>query len=193
MRNPKRLIPTAILFTMILSLSTYSQSAAAGKVGLIDLFALGGKGGVTKYVAALKKLDAEFITEIKSLQTKVKTIEAKAKAFDQLRSANPKTPPATLQAKASELDQLRRDAKFKQEDLQARINARRQVIIGPVWVDMKKALKTYATQKGYAVILDGSKLEESGLLMAFDNKYNVTKDFITYYNSRPAGTASVNP
>ena len=38
--------------------------------------------------------------------------------------------------------------------------------------------------------MDGGKLEEAGILMGFDDKYDVTKEFIAFYNARPAGTAT---
>ncbi len=58
-----------------------------------------------------------------------------------------------------------------------------------------KALNEYAKAKGYAVILDGVKLDQAQILLGFDEKYNVTQDFITYYNARPAtaATATTTP
>jgi hypothetical protein len=53
-----------------------------------------------------------------------------------------------------------------------------------------KAMQSFAKEKGYAVILDGTKLEEAGILMAFDEKHDVTKEFIAFYNARPAGTTA---
>ena len=63
-------------------------------------------------------------------------------------------------------------------------------MVGPVFNDIIKAMNDYAKQKGYSVIFDGAKLEESGVLIGFDDKYDVTKDFIVFYNQRPAGTAT---
>jgi len=49
----------------------------------------------------------------------------------------------------------------------------------------------FAKQKGFGLILDGAKLEGAGLILAVDlTKVDVTKEFITFYNARPAGTAS---
>jgi Skp family chaperone for outer membrane proteins len=80
--------------------------------------------------------------------------------------------------------------KRKQEDAKAKYERRYTEIVGPVFNDIIKALNDFAKQKGYAVILDGAKLEEAQILLGFDDKYDVTKDFITFYNARPAGTAS---
>ncbi len=41
------------------------------------------------------------------------------------------------------------------------------------------------------LILDAAKLEGAGLILAVDlPKVDVTKDFITFYNARPATTAT---
>ncbi len=51
-------------------------------------------------------------------------------------------------------------------------------------------MQEFAKQKGYALILDAANLDKAGLLLAFDEKYNITAEFITFYNARPAGTAT---
>ena len=193
-----RLLPVSVLLVAFLAISTFAQvpAQAPSKVGLVNIFALGDKGGVTKYVNALNVLDKEFGPEIKSLQTAATNIQTKTKAYNSLvaQASKPNSPinQVTVRGKADEINRLKREAKFKQDNLQARIKARRQTLIGPIWRDMMKALKTYAQQKGFAVILDGAKLEESAIMLAFNNKSDITKDFVKYYNARPAGTASIS-
>ena len=52
-------------------------------------------------------------------------------------------------------------------------------------------MQDYANQKGYDLILDAAKLDSAGLILAFNPaKVDVTKDFITYFNARPAGAAT---
>ena len=68
----------------------------------------------------------------------------------------------------------------------------------PINQDIVKALNEYAKQKGYALILDGAKLEQAGILLGFDDKFDVTKDFIVFYNGRGtsapgATTAATTP
>jgi hypothetical protein len=44
------------------------------------------------------------------------------------------------------------------------------------------------------MLLDAGKLEEAGILIGIgDEKIDVTKEFITFYNARPAGTATATP
>jgi len=97
---------------------------------------------------------------------------------------------AGLQAKIDEFQALETSIKRKQEDAKARYEKRQQAVVGPIYADILKAMSDFARQKGFAIILDGPKLEESGLLMGFDDKYDVTKDFVAFYNARPAGAAT---
>ena len=59
---------------------------------------------------------------------------------------------------------------IKQEDLKARLDKRRQVVVGPIYQDVMKALQEFAVKNGYAVILDGAKLEEAQILSSL-NQY----------------------
>ncbi len=116
----------------------------------------------------------------------------------QTQLGDPKTPAAVDktklqangQAKADEYEKMGRNFKVKQEDLKAGLERRRQVVVGPIYQDVMKALQEFAVKNGYAVILDGAKLEEAQILMAFNNKFDVTKEFIAFYNARPAGTTA---
>ena len=94
-----------------------------------------------------------------------------------------------MDSKASAIQDLETTIKRKQEDAKAKYDKRQDVVVGPVFADIGKALNEYAKSKGYALILDGAKLEQAGVLLGFDDKYDITKDFITFYNARPA-TAS---
>ena len=195
MRNVRLLISMLVL-AAVSAVTVAAQAQPAGKVGLIDLLALGESGGATRYVNALASLEKEFETEIRALQTMSTDIQNKTQELQTLaEQANKPNSPIgndTLRKKSDELERVKREFTFKQEDLQARITSRRQTVVGPIFSDMRVALREFAIQKGYAVILDGAKLEEAGLLMAFDIKYDVTKEFVTFYNARPAGAASTN-
>jgi hypothetical protein len=121
------------------------------------------------------------------------TLKTELEGYQKLRNENKPIPvaEAELQKKLDQLQQIGRDVKFKQDDAKARYQSRYVVLVGPVETDILKALNEFATQKGYAVILDGAKLEQGGILLGLNQKADVTKDFITYYNARPAPTATV--
>lgn len=195
-----RLIAASFAFAVVFAVSAFAQAAATtptGKIGLINTFAFGDeKAGITKYRNALGSVDAEFKPandKLRTMLTKYQALQKEIETFRQ-QATNPAVPvnAQTVQAKADEYQGLERDIKREQEDAKAKYERRYQTVVGPVYSDILKALNDFAKQKGYAVILDGAKLEESGILMGFDEKYNITTEFIQFYNTRPAGAATAN-
>ncbi|HEY0428725.1 MAG TPA: OmpH family outer membrane protein [Pyrinomonadaceae bacterium] len=197
-----RLIAAGLFFAAIFAVSTFAQTqtqTALGKVGLINTLAFDtDKGGINKYVTAMNGLEAEFKPDgdaLTALATKIQNLEKElATIKSQLEGTAPVDKTAlqtSYNTKADEYGKLDREFKFKQDDAKARFERRRQVVMGPIMSDIYKALSEFAKAKGYSMILDGSKLEEAGVLIAIgDDKIDITKDFITFYNARPATTAT---
>lgn len=196
-----RLITASLFFAALFAVSAFAQAQTpTGKVGLINTLAFDtDKGGINKYVTAMNGLEAEFKADgdaLTALGTRIQTLEKDIKSIEtQLSSTAPVAKDqlqASYNAKVDEYGKLGREYKFKQDDAKARFERRRQVVMGPVMADIYKAMNEYAKSKGYTMILDGAKLEEAGVLLAIgDEKIDVTKDFITFYNARPATTAVV--
>jgi Skp family chaperone for outer membrane proteins len=192
------LIAVGFIFAAIFSVSAFGQAAATGKVGLVDMyrFAADDKptSGITKYKNALKALNKEFEPAVAKLNTKITRYQALGKEIQDANKANPAVPvaPANLQAKVDELQNLEIQIKREQEDLKVQQGKRQQAIVGPIMNDILEALNDYAKKNGYAVILDGSKLVEQNILLGFDEKYDVTDDFVKFYNARPASAATAS-
>ncbi len=189
-----RLMIVGAFLTGLFAVSALAQAGAnSTKIAVINTLAFANeKGGITKYVNAQKKLDAEFKVETQQLQTLANRINALKTEIANLQKTNPNVPinKSTVTNKASEHDSLTRQLKFKQDDAKARYEARSQAVLGPVSRDIGVALQEFAKQKGYGLILDAAKLDRAGLILAFDQKFNLTSQFIAYYNTRPAATAS---
>lgn len=189
-----------ILFAVIFAVSASAQTAqpATGKIGLVNINAFAADtGGITKFKAALTALDNEFKPVNDSLRTKATRYQTLGTEIEKLRQPTAAGVPAqsnaaTLQAKVDEARTLETQIKRDQEDAKAKYDQRYSVVIGPVFNDILKAMNEYAKSKGYAVVLDGAKLEEAGILLGFDDKYDITKDFIVFYNARPAGAATAS-
>ena len=171
--------------------------AGAGKIGIVvvEEFAAD-KGGITKYKAALTALDKEF----EPMNTKLRTAATRYQTLGQ-EIENLRKPPAAgvpaastnqtqLAAKIDEATNLEKQIKRDQEDAKAQYERRSAVVVGPIYQDIMKALNEYAKKNGYAVIFDGVKLDQAQILLGLDEKYNVTQDFITFYNARPPGAAT---
>lgn len=193
-----RSIAAIFVFAAIFAVSGYAQTqptAAGGKIVMIDTSAFGDeKEGITKYVSAKKTVDAEFKsvdTELQTMGTKLQSLAKEIQVFNDNQAKGVPFDKNTAQAKADEAEKLQRDIKFKQEDAKARYERRSQVVLGPITQDIYKTLQDYAKQKGFSTILDSAKLFDAGIIIAVgDDKADVTKDFITFYNARPA-TATV--
>lgn len=187
------LVAVSLIFAALLAVSATAQTGAAqpgaGKIGLVNTYLFEGsttEPGVTKLKNALTALDNEFkpvYEELKTMQTKYQALAAEIQKL-QTNTAVPVNK-ETLQAKADEYQALEVSMKRKQEDAKARYDRRSEAVVGPVMGDIRKAMNDYARLKGFSVILDGAKLEEAGILMGFDDKSDVTKDFIVFYNARP--------
>lgn len=190
-----------LVFAAVFAVSSFAQNSGGAqtagpvKIGIINTFAFGDeKAGITKYINALKAINTEFTptqTELDTMNTRLSNLAKEIQVFrDQASTGKVPIDEKTVQAKVDEAEKLQRDLKFKQEDAKARYEKRQQVVIGPVMQDIGKALQDFAKQKGFTLLLDIAK-DEVGLVLAVgDEKIDVTKDFITYYNARPATTAT---
>ncbi len=198
-----RSIAAAFIFAAILAVSGFAQTAnpaAAGKVAVINTQAFDtDKGGIAKYVGAMNTLEGELkgdITALQTISTKLQSLQTELEDL-QKRAAetNPKVPVdpvklrATAQTKYEEFQTLQTEFKRKQEDYKAKAERRELAIMGPIRQDIGNALQEFAKKNGYMMILDAAKLDSAGLLLAFDDKYDATKDFIAFYNTRPTTTA----
>ncbi len=195
------LFVVSLVFAAVFAVSSFAQNGGAAqpagplKIGIINTFAFGDeKAGITKYINALKAINTEFTptqTELDTMNTRLSNLAKEIQVFrDQATAGRVPIDEKTVQAKVDEAEKLQRDLKFKQEDAKARYEKRQQAVIGPVMQDIGKALQDFAKQKGFTLLLDIAK-DEAGLLLAIgDDKIDVTKDFITFYNARPATTAT---
>ena len=192
----KRISVIAVLFVFaaVFAVSASAQApAAAPKVAVINTAAFDGKDGITRYNNAMDSLDKEFGPIQTKLQGYVTRLNALRGEIDKLQKppANVPVDNNALSAKALEYENLGKQAKREEEDAKVNFERRQAAIMGPVLQDIGKAMQDYANQKGYDLILDVAKLDAANLILAYNPaKVDVTKDFITFYNARPAGAAT---
>lgn len=189
-------IAAGFLFAAIAAVSASAQTPATpspAKIVVINSAAFAAKDGITKYSKAIEALDVEFrptTTEINTMGTRLQTLASEIEAA---RKTNPAVPvkPEAIQAKVDEAELLNLKFKRAQEDAKARLEKREAAVLEPIMNDIMKGLDEFAKQKGYALILDAAKLASAGVILALDGaKVDVTKEFITFYNARPATTAT---
>lgn len=192
----KRSILVAV-FAILAAISSVSVSAqtAPMKVVVINTQAFDGKEGIVKYTNAMTALENEFKpldAELQTMVTKYQTLGKELKTLqDQITAGTVPVNQQAAQAKADEYQTLELQIKRKQEDGKARYEKRFPQVMGPIQADIGKAMMDFAAAKNYDLILDASKLDSQQILLAFiPGKVDVTKEFITYYNARPATAAT---
>ncbi|HEX8844036.1 MAG TPA: OmpH family outer membrane protein [Pyrinomonadaceae bacterium] len=156
------------------------------KIAFIDTGAFGEeKGGIVRYVNAMKSLEREF----KPRQDELNTMNARIKALaDEISKTANVADPKTIQAKNDEGERLQRDLKYKKEQADADFAKRYQEVVGPISQDIGKALDQFATQRGITMILDISKLAPA--VLTVNPAMDVTTAFIAEYNSKNPATAA---
>jgi Skp family chaperone for outer membrane proteins len=190
-----RLIAASAVFAAIFAVAAFAQTA--GKIGLINTQEFDNdKSGITKYVAGMNSLEAEFKpvgAELQTLATKIQTLDKEIAGYREIIQKGGKVPisDADLTKKLEDLDKMQREYKFKQEDAKARYERRQLAIMGPIRQDIGNAIQEFTKKNGYVIMLDVAKLDSAGLILGLDETADVTKAFITFYNARPATTAVV--
>lgn len=184
-------IAAALVFVFTLGITAFGQVQPT-KIGWIDTGAFGDeKAGITKYVNAYKALANEAKpreTELVGIQTKIQTIAEDLRKMQ----ANPAVPvdqKAAL-AKKDEGEKLARELEFKKKEYDAFVQKRGGEILGPLNQDIGKAIADYGKQKGYVAIFDIEKLAQAGAILHLEPTADVTKDFIAFYNARPAAATA---
>ncbi len=192
-------LAASFVFVFVMASMSFAQAVPASKIGWIVTSDFGDdKGGIAKYLTASKALETEMkprALELQTLQTKLNTIAddlAKISAACQ----NPAIPcdQKGAAAKQEEGQRLKREFEFKQKEAQAALDKRRAEVMGPITTNIYQALQEYAKVKGYAVVLDIAALgaaDQPNPVLVLDPSADITKDFITWYNARPATTATV--
>ncbi|MGI8668948.1 MAG: OmpH family outer membrane protein [Aridibacter sp.] len=185
-----RFTVVSLFIVGLFTISALAQTQPDSKIGVINttMFAAE-KGGITKYITGQNKLNEQFKPVNQELSTLKTRINALKKEVADLQASKAPVKPEAITARAGEHDKLVRELKFKQEDAEAKFAVQSKNILGPVTQDIYKAMQEFATKNGYTIIMDATKLDEVGLVLAFDRKFDVTDEFIKFYNARPPGTA----
>jgi Skp family chaperone for outer membrane proteins len=145
---------------------------------------LDAKTGIAKYTSLANTLTREFQprrTELEGLNTRIQTL---TKEINDTQSV---ADPNAIRTKRDQLEQLNTELKRKTEDAEAAYTKRRQELFGPLQVEIGKALEAFAKARGITVIVDGSQVP----LVYAAETINVTRAFITEFNSKNPATAQV--
>jgi outer membrane protein len=149
---------------------------------------LNDKTGIGKFNLTVTKLNNEFRAikdELTQMQNRAAALETE---INKLQNAPEGTPidQKSLQAKIDQLEQLKKEIQRKGEDAQAAYNRRRTELFTPLQEEIGKALEAFAKARGINVIIDAAQVP----LLFADEKIDITRAFITDFNSKNPVTAA---
>lgn len=193
----------AAIFAVSAFAQTQTPAATAGvfRIAVINTSAFDSdKDGIKRYVTAMNTLETQMKPEVTVLQTMGNKLQALQTEIENLKKQieDPKRPAAvdvtklqaSAQAKFDEYQKMGLEFEYKQKDYKASLERREQSIMSPVRADIGNAIQEFTKQKGYAMVLDATKLDGAGLLLGFDPKYDITQEFIAFYNTRTPGSTA---
>jgi len=207
--NNSRLLVTAVL-TAVFSVSVFAQTRPAApaaqppaaaaaqstgpipesKIALIYSNAfLDPKTGIARFNTLMTTLNREFAPRQQELTTLQGRIQTAQDEINKIQAAASIVDQKSLQTKVDALEQMKTEYKRKGEDAEASYQKRQTEIFAPLQNDIEKALEVYAKQRGINVIIDASRVP---LVYAADN-IDITRAFISDFNSKNPATASVTP
>jgi Skp family chaperone for outer membrane proteins len=157
--------------------------AVPTKIAVIDTDAFADtKAGIKRLISAYNQISNELARIRQDITTK-------STRYDELGK---KSVAGTLtQAEADEAEGLKRDIQRLQEDGQRQAEKLGRERTGPILTDIGNAIKTYAKQRGFDVVIDVSKLQGSFLVL--NDNVDITDGFILDYNAKNPGSATATP
>lgn len=172
------------------SMTAFAQAGAGPlKIGIIDAAQFqDDKAGITKWLNAERALAIEFQpaqNELNVMRTKLEGLDKELAALREAQErGTPPVDPKAVKAKEEEFTKLYNEYQAKGQQLEERVQQRRAAVVNPIVQEIRTALGDFAKQRGYSVMIS----REAVIALA-DEKLDVTKDFITYFNARPAAPA----
>jgi hypothetical protein len=89
---------------------------------------------------------------------------------------------------------MKRDYKRKAEDLEAEAGRARDRAFEPISGKLGKFAEDYTAKRGIVMLVDMANALQSGTVVWFDPRSDVTQDFINEYNkANPVTTAATKP
>lgn len=191
---------TAVLILALAITAAAQQGAAApaqgapsgapmkGKIGVINTSAL--QERVFEFRQKLEALNRQFEPRVKELQgmaDRINALDTTIKTQANVLGA------AKIAELTEQLEGMNREYKRKGEDLQADGNRARSIALGPVNEKLNKFANEYTSKRGIAILIDLANAVQASALTWYDNRIDVTEDFIREYNKANPAPAGAKP
>ncbi|MEK6289328.1 MAG: OmpH family outer membrane protein [Acidobacteriota bacterium] len=160
-----------------------------GKVAVVNTAAF--QEQVQEFKQKIEALNRQFeprVKEVQGLADKINALETT------LKSQSGVLTPARVAEMTESLGTMKRDYQRKSEDLQADAGRLRDKAFEPITGKLSKFAEDYTAKRGVVMLIDLANGVQSGTLLWFDPRSDVTQDFINEYNkANPVTTIAPKP
>ncbi|HSB12080.1 MAG TPA: OmpH family outer membrane protein [Blastocatellia bacterium] len=160
-----------------------------GKVAVINTGAF--QDQVAEFKDKIESLNRQFeprVKEVQGLADKISALETTLKSQSNVLAA------ARVAEMTENLDSMKREYQRKSEDLQAEAGRARDKAFEPITGKLGKFAEDYTAKRGIVMVIDVANAIQSGTVVWFDPRSDITKDFINEYNkANPVTTAGPKP
>ena len=160
-----------------------------GKIAVIDTARF--QSQVLEFKSKMEALNRQFeprIKEVQGIADRITALETTLKTQSTALSA------AKSAEMTEQLESMKREYQRKGEDLQADGNRAKQKAFEPISGKLVKFAEQYTARKGIVLLIDLANADQSGTILWFDPRSDVTQDFIDEYNkSNPVAPAPAAP
>ncbi|HXU38843.1 MAG TPA: OmpH family outer membrane protein [Blastocatellia bacterium] len=187
------------LTLLLIAVSAFAQQPAAappkpapgpallpkGKVAVINTQIF--QEQVEEFKAKVDQLNRQFeprVKEVQSLADKINALETTIKSQSGVLT------PARVAEMTENLESMKREYQRKGEDLQAEAGRTRDKAFEPITGKLTKFAEDYTAKRGIVMLVDISNAVQSGTVLWYDPRTDVTQDFVNAYNkANPMTTA----
>ena len=189
----------ASLALLVLGISGAAQQPGAGAPQKAPAPALLPKGKIAvintgvfqqqveEFKAKVDSLNRQFEPRVKDVQGLADKITALETT---LKSQSGVLTPAKVAEMTENLEGMKRDYQRKGEDLQAEAGRARDKAFEPITGKLGKFAEDYTAKNGIVVLVDIANAVQSGTVLWFDPRLDITQDFVTAYNKANPVTAT---
>ncbi len=170
----KSLVLIAIAFSIISCNKT--AEVASSKTAYVDTSKLMSEYTEAKDIEAKYKAKSEEMG--KELEAEVARFKTEAASFQKNAQVNGQ---AWAQQKGAELQKREQQLQYAQQSIAQQLQQESGVEIDSVVSNVKKFIKTYGKEKGYAYIYGTG---EAATILYAEDKYDITKDIIKLLNDK---------
>jgi Skp family chaperone for outer membrane proteins len=160
-----------------------------GKVAVINTTLF--QSDVAEFKAKVDSLNRQFeprVKDVQSISDKINALENTLKSQSGVLSA------AKVAEMTENLETMKREYKRKGEDLEADAGRARDKAFEPITGKLGKFAEDYTSKRGIVMLVDISNAIQSGVVVWFDPRSDITKDFIAEYNkANPVAGAAPKP